>query len=100
MFVFHSNDIALIKLAAPVELSDTIHPSCLPAEGFTLPNNAPCFVTGWGRLYSELSISNFLGWLEHNQIKVAFYVMCNTAHLWPSYIYSSIMKLRKMRKHC
>lgn len=48
-----SNDIALIKLENAVPFSDTIMAACLPAAGSILPNNEPCYVTGWGRLYSE-----------------------------------------------
>lgn len=43
-----SNDIALIKLAEPVELSDTIQVACLPEKDSVLPQDYPCFVTGWG----------------------------------------------------
>lgn len=28
-------------------------PACLPASGEILPHNSPCYVTGWGRLWSE-----------------------------------------------
>lgn len=48
-----SNDIALIKLAEPVELSDTIQVACLPAKDTMLARDYPCYVTGWGRLWSE-----------------------------------------------
>lgn len=48
-----SNDIALIKLQNPVQVSDTISPACLPESGDILPNNFPCYVTGWGRLWSK-----------------------------------------------
>jgi len=48
-----SNDIALIKLESPVTTSETITPACLPTDGDVLPHNAPCYVTGWGRLYSK-----------------------------------------------
>ncbi|KAM5248702.1 chymotrypsin-C [Ctenodactylus gundi] len=44
------NDIAIIKLAEPVELSDTIQVACLPEEGSELPQDTPAYVTGWGRL--------------------------------------------------
>uniref|UniRef100_A0A5F8A8I8 Peptidase S1 domain-containing protein n=1 Tax=Macaca mulatta TaxID=9544 RepID=A0A5F8A8I8_MACMU len=47
------NDIALIKLAEHVELSDTIQVACLPEKDSLLPNDYPCYVTGWGRLWSE-----------------------------------------------
>ncbi|KAG7251855.1 hypothetical protein CRUP_014286 [Coryphaenoides rupestris] len=41
---------ANIILEAPVTFTDTIMAACIPADGFLLPNNAPCYVTGWGRL--------------------------------------------------
>lgn len=49
----NSNDIALIKLESAITPSNTITPTCLPADGHVLPHNAPCYVTGWGRLYSK-----------------------------------------------
>lgn len=48
-----SNDIALIKLAEPVEMSDTIQVACLPDKDAMLARDYPCYVTGWGRLWSE-----------------------------------------------
>lgn len=48
-----SNDIALLKLAEPVQFSDTIQPSCLPTPESLLPQGFPCYVTGWGRLWSK-----------------------------------------------
>lgn len=48
-----SNDIALLKLAEPVKFSDTIQPSCLPSTDSLLPQGFPCYVTGWGRLWSK-----------------------------------------------
>ncbi|KAG7255999.1 hypothetical protein CRUP_014235 [Coryphaenoides rupestris] len=53
--LFIRNDIALIKLEAPVTFTDTIMAACIPAAGFLLPNNAPCYVTGWGRLSSPIA---------------------------------------------
>ena len=47
-----SNDVALIKLAEPVVLSERVQLGCLPAAGSLLPNLYPCYITGWGRLYS------------------------------------------------
>lgn len=48
-----SNDIALIKLAEEVQESDTIRAACLPDAGKILPNDYPCYVTGWGRIRSK-----------------------------------------------
>uniref|UniRef100_A0A8D0W4S5 pancreatic elastase II n=1 Tax=Sus scrofa TaxID=9823 RepID=A0A8D0W4S5_PIG len=50
------NDIALLKLASPVSLTDKIQLGCLPAAGTILPNNYVCYVTGWGRLQSSPQI--------------------------------------------
>ncbi|XP_053431505.1 chymotrypsin-C [Nycticebus coucang] len=54
------NDIALIKLAEHVELSDTIQVACLPEEGSLLPQDFPCYVTGWGRLWTNGPIADEL----------------------------------------
>lgn len=52
----NSNDIALIKLESPVTFSDSVMAACVPAADVILPHNEPCYVTGWGRLYSEYSL--------------------------------------------
>ncbi|EHB11988.1 Chymotrypsin-C [Heterocephalus glaber] len=54
------NDIAIIKLEEPVELSDTIQVACLPKEGALLPQDYPCYVTGWGRLWTNGPIAEVL----------------------------------------
>ncbi|XP_059160807.1 brachyurin-like [Physella acuta] len=41
------NDIALLKLAEPIEFSDEVRPVCLP-EG-NIWDASPCFAMGWGR---------------------------------------------------
>lgn len=66
----HSNDIALIKLSSPVNISDTITAACLPDQGLILPHGAPCYVTGWGRLSSEWPqpIFTYLGWMLRSKV--------------------------------
>lgn len=51
-FLLPSNDIALIKLSHSAQLGDTVQLACLPPAGDILPNGAPCYISGWGRLYS------------------------------------------------
>ncbi|XP_059111890.1 chymotrypsin-C [Peromyscus eremicus] len=58
--LFVWNDIAIIKLAEPVELSDTIKVGCIPEEGALLPQDYPCYVTGWGRLWTGGPIADVL----------------------------------------
>ncbi|XP_040389933.1 chymotrypsin-C-like, partial [Cygnus olor] len=50
---FVINDIALIKLTQPVQESVSIQAACLPPSGLELPNDYPCEITGWGRLWSK-----------------------------------------------
>lgn len=49
-----SNDIALIKLSESVTLSDQVQLACIPPAGTLQSNLYPCYITGWGRLYSKL----------------------------------------------
>ncbi|XP_062888941.1 proproteinase E-like [Mobula hypostoma] len=46
------NDIALIKLTTPAVLNDKVKTACIPPAGYIFENNHPCYVTGWGRLYT------------------------------------------------
>lgn len=43
-----SNDIALLKLNAPVIFNDHIRPICLPKPNLRFSQESKCFVTGWG----------------------------------------------------
>ncbi|XP_055931196.1 chymotrypsinogen B-like [Argiope bruennichi] len=42
------DDIALIKLNAPVQFSDTVKTACLPNSGWELKPGEKCYTTGWG----------------------------------------------------
>lgn len=53
LLLVNSNDVALIKLSEHVTLTNQVQLGCMPAPGTLLPNNYPCYITGWGRLYSE-----------------------------------------------
>ncbi|XP_048210691.1 chymotrypsinogen B-like, partial [Perognathus longimembris pacificus] len=43
------NDIALLKLATPARLSDTVSPLRLAGHCDHFPPGTPCVITGWGR---------------------------------------------------
>ncbi|XP_004637831.2 chymotrypsin-C [Octodon degus] len=73
------NDIALIKLAEPVELSDTIQAGCLPEEGSVLPQDYPCYVTGWGRLWTNGPIADVL---QQGLQPVVDYATCSQWDWW------------------
>lgn len=43
-----TNDIALVHLVKPVNMTREISPICLPRPGAVMAAGTPCFVTGWG----------------------------------------------------
>ncbi|KAL8198219.1 UNVERIFIED_CONTAM: Chymotrypsin-like elastase member 3B [Gekko kuhli] len=45
-------DIALLKLSRDAVLNDEVQLGCLPPQGELLPNDYPCFISGWGDLSS------------------------------------------------
>ncbi|XP_071401152.1 chymotrypsin-like elastase family member 2A [Centroberyx affinis] len=50
--VSEGNDIAMIKLSEHVSLTNQVQLACVPAPNTILPDNYPCYITGWGRLYT------------------------------------------------
>nr|XP_046252791.1 chymotrypsin-like elastase family member 2A [Scatophagus argus] len=82
------NDIALIKLSTPVKLSNSITPACLPASGEILPNNYPCYVTGWGRLWTGGPIADVL---QQALLPVVDYATCTKPDWWGSLVTSNMV---------
>ncbi|XP_029993952.1 chymotrypsin-C-like [Sphaeramia orbicularis] len=77
--LFIRNDIALIKLASPVTSSDTIMAACLPDNGAVLPHNEPCYVTGWGRIYTGGPIADIL---QQALLPVVDHPTCSKPDWW------------------
>ncbi|XP_020501673.2 chymotrypsin-C [Labrus bergylta] len=77
--LFIRNDIALIKLESPVTFSDSIMAACLPAAGVILPHNEPCYVTGWGRLYTGGPIADIL---QQALLSVVDFATCSKSDWW------------------
>uniref|UniRef100_A0A8C9H3C2 Peptidase S1 domain-containing protein n=1 Tax=Piliocolobus tephrosceles TaxID=591936 RepID=A0A8C9H3C2_9PRIM len=48
------NDIALALLDFPVNYSTHIQPVCLPEQAFMVQADTKCWVTGWGKIVTEL----------------------------------------------
>ncbi|XP_073502346.1 transmembrane protease serine 9-like [Phyllobates terribilis] len=49
-------DIALIKLSSPVTYTDYILPVCVPPASMNFSDGTNCWVTGWGRTGSNVSL--------------------------------------------
>lgn len=45
------NDIALLRLAEPVRLTDHVRPICLPQPSAVVGDGTVCTVVGWGQLF-------------------------------------------------
>lgn len=76
---FILNDIALIKLSEPVQVSDSVQPACLPAAEALLPHDFPCYVTGWGRLYTNGPIADNL---QQALLPVVEHAVCSKSDWW------------------
>ncbi|XP_041859440.1 chymotrypsin-C-like [Melanotaenia boesemani] len=81
--LFIRNDIALIKLEAAVDFSDSIMDACLPAADFILPHNEPCFVTGWGRISTGGPIADIL---QQALLPVVDHETCSKFDWWGSQV--------------
>ncbi|XP_008273983.1 chymotrypsin-C-like [Stegastes partitus] len=77
--LFIRNDIALIKLQSPVVLSDTVMAACLPTDGAILNHDEPCYVTGWGRLYTGGPIADIL---QQALLPVVDHATCSKSDWW------------------
>ncbi|OCT73381.1 hypothetical protein XELAEV_18036364mg, partial [Xenopus laevis] len=75
------NDIALVRLSHPVKISDKVQLSCLPPAGELLPNNYPCYASGWGRLYTGGPIPDIL---QQALLPVVDYTHCSQRDWWGS----------------
>ncbi|NXC19849.1 CTRC protein, partial [Corythaeola cristata] len=82
------NDIALVKLAEAVEESDTIQAACLPPSGQILESNYPCYVTGWGRLWTGGPLADVL---QQALLPVVDYATCSQRDWWGSYVLTTMV---------
>ncbi|KAH1175932.1 hypothetical protein KIL84_020666 [Mauremys mutica] len=46
-------DIALLRLSQSASLNSYVQLGALPSSGEILPNNNPCYITGWGLTRSK-----------------------------------------------
>ncbi|XP_015341041.1 proproteinase E isoform X1 [Marmota marmota marmota] len=73
------NDIALVKLSRSARLGDTVQPASLPPPGDILPNETPCYISGWGRLYTNGPLPDKL---QQALLPVVDYQHCSQWDWW------------------
>uniref|UniRef100_A0A670ZQB1 Peptidase S1 domain-containing protein n=1 Tax=Pseudonaja textilis TaxID=8673 RepID=A0A670ZQB1_PSETE len=82
------DDIALIKLSRPAVLNDKVQPACLPPRGEVLPNYAPCYITGWGTLYTGGPMPDIL---QQALLPVVDYAHCSQPDWWGTSVKQSMV---------
>ncbi|XP_025929829.1 chymotrypsin-C [Apteryx rowi] len=82
------NDIALIKLAKPVQESESIQAACLPPSGLLLPQGYPCYVTGWGRIRTNGPLADVL---QQALLPVVDEATCTQSDWWGSLVKSTMV---------
>ncbi|XP_037537582.1 proproteinase E-like [Nematolebias whitei] len=82
------NDIALLKLEKSAVVSDKVQPACLPQHGASLSHNQPCYITGWGRLYSG---GPRAATLQQALLPVVDYSVCSQSDWWGSSVKTTMV---------
>ncbi|OWK54623.1 Chymotrypsin-C [Lonchura striata] len=85
---FLVNDIALVKLAEEVQETDTIRIACLPPADKILPNDYPCYVTGWGSMRTNGPLADIL---QQALLPVVDYETCSQWDWWGDLVYESMV---------
>ncbi|KAF5924668.1 hypothetical protein HPG69_004540 [Diceros bicornis minor] len=82
------NDIALIKLSSSAQLGDEVQLASLPPAGDILPNEAPCYISGWGRLYTGGPLPTKL---QEALLPVVDYEHCSQSDWWGSSVKTTMV---------
>nr|XP_023414879.1 LOW QUALITY PROTEIN: transmembrane protease serine 2 [Loxodonta africana] len=74
-----NNDVALMKLQAPLTFNDRVSPVCLPNPGLMLEPTQTCWISGWGATQEKGKTSN-----ELNAAKVPLIEtwICNNRYIY------------------
>ncbi|OCT73538.1 hypothetical protein XELAEV_18036516mg [Xenopus laevis] len=81
-------DITLLKLEIEVPYSDTITLACLPPDGYILPHQFGCYVTGWGYLQTSGPPA---GKLQQGLLSVVDYQTCSQPDWWGSIVKTNMI---------
>ncbi|NXK57580.1 CELA1 elastase, partial [Sylvietta virens] len=70
-----SSDIALLHLESPANANGFVELGALPPKGEILPNDYPCYITGWGVVSGEL---------QEVMLPVVSHEICSQEDWWGS----------------
>uniref|UniRef100_A0A8C9T1Z6 pancreatic elastase n=1 Tax=Scleropages formosus TaxID=113540 RepID=A0A8C9T1Z6_SCLFO len=81
--VTNGYDIALLRLSSDVTLNSYVQLASLPKPGQILPNNNPCYITGWGSTQTGGPLSDVL---KQAYLPVRNYETCSRGDWWGSIV--------------
>ncbi|NWV66157.1 CELA1 elastase, partial [Malurus elegans] len=77
-----SYDIALLRLESPASANGFVELGALPPKGNILPNDYPCYITGWGVVSGEL---------QEVMLPVVDHEICSQEDWWGSQAKDSML---------
>ncbi|NXF04215.1 TM11E protease, partial [Smithornis capensis] len=77
----HEHDVAVVELASPIEFTSDVHSVCLPEASHIFPDNASCFVTGWGALENDGECYS-VNQLRQAEVKIISTEICNSRQVY------------------
>ncbi|XP_074841618.1 elastase-1-like [Carettochelys insculpta] len=86
--IANGNDIALLHLSTPAYNNGFVAIGVLPSEGDILPNNYPCYITGWGLVSVSGSAP---AKLQEAMLPVVGHAICSQSNWWGSQVKESMV---------
>ncbi|XP_062955906.1 mastin-like [Cynocephalus volans] len=94
-----SADLALLKLEAPVTLSEHVHPVSLPPASLKVPSRKTCWVTGWGNIAVETPLPPPFH-LQEVDVPIVGNTVCNHLYQNSSFVPDDSSKIIKDSMLC
>ncbi|XP_041801227.1 elastase-1-like [Chelmon rostratus] len=82
------DDIALLRLSSSATLNSYVQLGSLPPSGQILPNNNPCYITGWGRTSTN---GNLSAQLKEAYLPVVDHKTCSSNGWWGSSVKTTMV---------
>ncbi|XP_067370415.1 chymotrypsin-like elastase family member 3B isoform X1 [Channa argus] len=77
--VANGNDLALLKLDKSPIMTDSVGVACLPTAGEILTHGTPCYISGWGNLYTHGPMPDKL---QQALLPVVEHSVCSRSDWW------------------
>ncbi len=86
--VADGNDMTLLKLDKSPIMSDSVGVACLPEAGEILSHGTPCYISGWGNLYTNGPMPDKL---QQALLPVVEHSVCSRSDWWGSTVKTTMI---------